>query len=1004
MSRGNKSTRKAKSPSHQLVDAGTTPVKNDTWFFVTCGLIIFAAGLLCWRASNSEIRRAELALSRSEFHEALTLAEVALRSEPTSSRGLVVAGLACVALKNPTAAYQYLTRVSNSDRTLLGIAQRQLGEIAFAAGRVSEAETWLRKAREAAPDDPRVLDQLIYLLTLEGRTWEARNLIFEQFRAGRVNSNYVTLISNRKSSLANAKDFAKRCLSVVPNDLLPNLPVAIDAWQDNQHEKVIELTEAILRKHPGSIDAASLLFNVLVETGDFDKAERVHARLPVTLEDRPDVWVGRGILEEKRGQLKSAVRCFGEALRRDPNITRANLHLAQSLTQLGLPEIAAPFADRANRLAKLQPQLAVNLSELDLGKFRSIVEQLESLGRDWEAAAWCRLILLETGAMPDWARVTEHRLHQALSASNTFTTDAKNPILNLDLSQFPLPSQNKKVVEPSKSVVPAIDLSRSATFRDDAVNCGLSFTYRNGASPGDIETMYEMNGGGVAVLDYDGDHWPDLFFTEGGLLPPNLSDGSRCDQLFRNVSTSATTSSVHATKCFLNVSTEVGINDVGYGQGVAVGDFDNDGFPDLYVGNIGSNQLYRNNGDGTFSDFTSKSGTQAGGWTSSCVFADLNQDGFPDLYVVTYLEGEELAQRTCNKQKHPRCAPLDFQAQQDRLYLNLGDGQFRDVTEASGVVAPDGRGLGVVAADFDGSHRLSLFVGNDMSANFYFRNQTTSQDSIAFQEQALQAGLAFDDQGAAKACMGVAAGDYNGDGRLDLFVTNFYRQFNDLYVQQPDGSFRDLSRKSNLANDSFQMLGWGTQFIDGELDGFPDLILANGHVHEPSDPQVPYRMKPQYYRNFGNERFAEVSSSVLGTFFESEHHGRSLARIDWNRDGREDVCITHLNEPVALLTNQTEPHGTFLAVRLVGVRSSRDPIGATVKVVVGEKTFQRQLIAGDGFQASNERKLIFGLGDAQSIDSLEVNWPTGSTQTFQRIKANQELRIVEEGSHSLFVP
>lgn len=1004
MSRRNKSSRKTTSPSNQLIESATTPIRKDTWFLVTSGLLIFVAGLLCWRVSNLEIRRAEIALSRHEFHEALMLAEVALRSEPTSSRGLVVSGLACVALKNPTAAYQYLMRVSDSDRTLLGVAQRQLGEIALDAGRISEAEAWLRKAREAAPDDPMVLDQLIYLLTLEGRTWEARSLIFDQFRAGRVNSNYVTLISNRKSSLANAKDFARRCLSVVPNDLLPNLPVAIEAWRDNQLEKVIELTEAILRKHPESVDAASLLFNVFVETGDFDKAERVHARLPVTSEDRPDVWVGRGILAEKQGQLTSAVRCFGEALRRDPNTARANLHLAQSLTQLGLTKVAEPFADRANRLAKLQPLLAVNLSELDLGKIRSIVEQLESLGRDWEAAAWCHLILLETGFMPEWASITERRLHQALSASNTFTTDAKNPVLNLDLSQFPLPSQNKKIVEPSNSVVPKIDLSRSATFRDDAVNCGLSFTYRNGASSGDIETMYEMNGGGVAVLDYDGDHWPDLFFTQGGLLPPNSSDGSRCDQLFRNVSTRAATSSVHATKCFLNVSSEAGINDVGYGQGVTVGDFDNDGFPDLYVGNIGSNQLYRNNGDGTFTDFTSSSGTQAGGWTSSCVFADLNQDGLPDLYVVTYLEGEELAQRICNKQKHPRCAPLDFQAQQDRLYLNLGDGQFRDVTETSGAVAPDGRGLGVVAADFDGSHRLSLFVGNDMSANFYFRNQTRSQDSIAFQEQALLAGLAFDDQGAAKACMGIAAGDYNGDGRLDLFVTNFYRQFNDLYVQQPDGSFRDLSRKANLANDSFQMLGWGTQFIDAELDGFPDLILANGHVHEPSDPDVPYRMRPQYYRNLGNEKFAEVSSFMLGQFFESEHHGRSLARIDWNRDGREDVCITHLNEPVAILTNETEPHGNFLAVHLVGVRSSRDAIGATVKVVAGEKIFQRQLVAGDGFHASNERKLVFGLGDTHWIDTLEVNWPTGSTQTFQRIKANQEFLIVEERSLNLIVP
>lgn len=993
MSRRHKPNRKS-SPLDSSTTKPALLSATDSRQLVVLGLVVIITVLWFTSVSNSDIRKAELALSRGDYREALELSDKELQSHPLSGRALAVASSACIARKDPAAALAYLNRVPDGERRFIGGAQSQFGRLALEAGHVSEAEEWLRKSLEAAPNDPAALDQLIYLLALEGRTWEARQLIFERLRSGAVNSNYLILVSSRKSSLANPAKFAASCFAAVPNDPLPYLALANQAWRDNQPAEARNLLEKVLQKYPQSVDAHSLLFEVLVETGTPEDVELVRDRLPSAADDRSEVWLSKGIWAEKQGQLKSAARCFWEALRRDPNTPRANYHLSQVLTLLGMTEQSIPFADRANRLTKLSLQIDVNPSELNVDKIRSIVEQLEFLGRDWEAAGWCQLVLLESGALPNWARSTQRRLHRTLMSSSTYTTTSKNPAYRLDLSQFPLPEHHTSTPQ-SPSLRPSIDNDNSVAFQDVAAQTGLQFTYLNGASSGDLESMYEMNGGGVAVLDYDGDDWPDLFFTQGGRLPPAAFDPSQGDQLFRNLGGEPIESGNPPGKQFLNVSSQAGIQDIGYGQGVTVGDFDNDGFPDLYVGNIGANQLYHNNGDGTFSDVTVPSGTAAGGWTSSCVFADLNQDGLPDLYVVTYLGGDDLPHRPCSKRQRTRCAPLDYPAEQDRLYLNLGDGRFRDVTETSGLVAPDGRGLGVVAADFDGSHRLSLFVANDMSANFFFRNQTAVPEAIKFQEQGLLAGLAFDDQGNSKACMGVAAGDYNGDGRLDLFVTNFYRQFNDFYVQQPDGSFRDLSRKTNLANSSFLMLGWGTQFIDGELDGYPDLILTNGHVHDPLDPQIPYRMPPQYYRNQGNETFAEIPGQVLGEFFQREHLGRSLVRIDWNRDGREDVCISHLNEPVALLTNRAKHPGNYLSFRLIGVDSSRDAIGSSVRIRVGQQTWIRQLTAGDGFHASNERLLVFGLGKQRQVDSVEVTWPTGARQNFQNLEVNQEWLLIE---------
>jgi len=259
-------------------------------------------------------------------------------------------------------------------------------------------------------------------------------------------------------------------------------------------------------------------------------------------------------------------------------------------------------------------------------------------------------------------------------------------------------------------------------------------------------------------------------------------------------------------------------------------------------------------------------------------------------------------------------------------------------------------------------------------------------------------GLAFDRDGAAQACMGVAAGDADQDGLLDLFITNYFRESNTLYQQQ-GGMFVDATRPAGLREASFSWLGFGTQFLDADLDGLLDLVITNGHVDDYSKVGQPFEMPPQLFRNRGQAHFQELASQDLGLYFQQRYRGRGLARLDWNRDGREDFVVSHLDAPVALLTNQTKQHGNHLAVQLVGTASSRDAIGSRVTVTSGDNSWTAQLTAGDGYQASNQRQLVFGLGQNHQPDKLTVHWISGATQTFTNLPLNSEIRIVE-GQHS----
>jgi hypothetical protein len=374
----------------------------------------------------------------------------------------------------------------------------------------------------------------------------------------------------------------------------------------------------------------------------------------------------------------------------------------------------------------------------------------------------------------------------------------------------------------------------------------------------------------------------------------------------------------------------------------------------------------------------------------------LNGDSLPDVYDVTFLDGEDVFTRICRSNDGvPRsCAPAGFAAAPDHVYFNRGDGTFGEVTQELGFEAADGDGLGIVVADFDGSGHMGIFVGNDGRANFFFAPTSTAKGDLHWQEIGVLSGLAYDDSGAAQACMGVAAGDPNNDGRVDLFVTNFYNESNTLYVNLGPNVFTDRARSSGLREPSWSLLGFGTQFLDADLDGWEDLIVTNGHVDDFTHKQIPFKMRPQFFQN-RNARFSERFGKDLGPFFDQPKLGRGLAKLDWNRDGRTDIAVSNIGDPASLLTNQTHNAGCGLGLRFTGTKGSRDAIGTRVVLVAKGARLERQLTAGDGYQSCNERRLEFGLGEDRTTVDLEVHWPGGMVEKFPDVETGTEYRVVE---------
>jgi hypothetical protein len=531
-------------------------------------------------------------------------------------------------------------------------------------------------------------------------------------------------------------------------------------------------------------------------------------------------------------------------------------------------------------------------------------------------------------------------------------------------------------------------------FVDIAAAAGIDF--RRYDDIRGLHRIIESNGGGVALFDFDSDGWLDVFLTNGcrlaaGTEPVPEREEIHSNEFYRNLGRGS----------FVKVTNPAGLTSHGYSQGCAVGDYDNDGFDDLYVTAFGRNCFWRNNGDGTFSDVTHETRTGVSVWSSSVAFADFNRDGNLDLYVVNYLQESQQSPKQCENPASPdgyvTCPPTVYRAEDDVLFLADGRGGFRDATVESGVNGVDGKGLGVVVFDADLDSRPDIYVANDGMPNFLYLNSGATGDELKFDEQAAFWGCAINAGGAAEASMGVACGDMDGDGRSDLFITHFYTETNTMY-RNGERWFEDVTRSTGLGAASRQLLGFGTEFIDFDNDRWLDLFVTNGHIDDmrwrPGHP--PYKMPPQFFVNRGAGSFVDASR-WSGDYFAQTWLGRGAAAGDIDNDGDLDLAVSHQLAPAALLRNDTDTSSKSVMLKLIGsAASNRSAIGSRIEVEGFDTSYVREVVGGGSYQSSSDRRVHLGMSEREVIQ-IRVVWPSGEVSSWQNTPPGSYFAIESSG-------
>ncbi len=536
-------------------------------------------------------------------------------------------------------------------------------------------------------------------------------------------------------------------------------------------------------------------------------------------------------------------------------------------------------------------------------------------------------------------------------------------------------------------------------FRNVAKEIGVDFQRFDDISK--LHRIIEGNGGGVAAFDFDADGWLDIFFTNGCRLPRTSGDTEHSNQVFQN----------DGTGQFRLVTSPAGLSWHGYCHGCAVGDYDQDGFEDLYVTAFGKNCLWHNQGDGTFTNASKSLDSEVDVWSSSAAFGDLNGDGDLDLYVANYLHTTDDPPELCPVPDSPdgvvACPPTVFAAEDDVLFISHGDGTFGDATRASGVTGRDGKGLGVLIFDANHDQRLDVYVANDGMPNFLYLNETTaptvevSSATAQFHEVAAEFGVAVNEQGTAESSMGVAHGDADRDGWTDILITHFITETNTFYRNLEGKGFSDETRESGLGPPSRQSLGFGTEFLDFDNDSWLDLFVAAGHIDDLrwNALTLQYAMPPQFYRNERNGRFVEVSA-WSGRYFESLWLGRGVAQGDFDNDGMVDLIVSHQLSPSAVLRNETATDHKSVVLKLIGRTSNRSAIGARIEVEGLGAPLVREIVGGGSYQSASDTQVHIGLGTAVAAARVRIYWPSGAVDELDDVPAGRYF-LIEGNNPSL---
>jgi hypothetical protein len=704
--------------------------------------------------------------------------------------------------------------------------------------------------------------------------------------------------------------------------------------------------------------------------------------------------MARGAWASHRQDHLDAVRCFAEAIVREPGELLAHDRIAQSLDAAGLADESERFRQRGIEIDRLLQQTAVFLSDREGGlkAMAEISRLLGQMGRPVESLEWLRLALERMGSPSD--AMAQYRTALTQLRDTDFQASTRATLLcDLDLKQFPL----KDLRAPTDNTTPTEEMTASPStqrsgaqaippsFVNVADQVGIKFTYRNAEAPVTRELlMFQQIGAGVACFDYDWDGRVDFYIGQGASDPPT-GRGSMPNLLTRNLGDR-----------FVDVTSIASCDDRNYTTGITAGDWNQDGFLDLVVANLQLNRLLINQGDGTFRQHEGDPVWNQPMYTASVAMADVTTDHLSDLVEVNYFDDVKIFDPV---QHHPDGtpvrlpAPLHFQPAVDRVFVSIGDGSMGGRVLGDPEQPLASTGLGVLITDLDGKGANEIFVANDHRANHLWEQVAGSQ--LRWNNTGALRGVAYGARGMALGSMGIAAADFDQNGRLDLHVTNFENQWSNQFMQNGEGYFEDLVVAYGLAEPTYEMVGFGTQAIDYDNNATTDLVIGNGHIDElAATGTTPFAMPTQLFSHDGTA-FRQLE--VLGddAYWKSGHLTRAVARCDWNCDGRMDVVATDLNQPFVLLENRTPTPWHWLQLRLVGAASERDAIGTTIVAHFGGQTVTTVIQAGDGYMCKNESIVSFGLAENTQLDRLEVRWPAGQVQVLTQLAADHRWLIVE---------
>jgi predicted Zn-dependent protease len=852
-------------------------------------------------------------------------------------------------------------------------------------GNFVAAESNLISAIDAKPTDPTPRRLLAQILNAQGRRQRASEQVRELLRMRAATHHEVLSLIDQSGPfmLASFEPFA--------STKKPSLFTLGEARMryigfNESPDKILDMLRPLLDSFPTEASLFAFFSRVLADTGRVQQWQELSDRFPADIDQQSEYWRSLGDVLAIQQKHDEAIRAFGEAIRIDPTDRQALRLLVQSLDVLGKlneaekPRKALDDLDQIFRLAK----------DADADQAMSISSKLQDLLRPWEAEAW-RIQSAKLGGWVDVAisesnqRVATIAAWEQKSQPERIRDAALQKMLGFDIRQWPMPDiQLAKKSTPS-NLSPDTTVLKDFRFADIAKSVGIDTTFHSGLDPNSsVFYAHQVNGGGMAAIDYDLDGRCDLYIAQAG-GPPNDSNGSKANQLYR----------LNTDGIYVDVTEATHTGDRGYGQGVCVGDVNQDGFPDIVVANIGQNVIYINQGDGTFVDATDRLLDNGERWTSSIGLADLNGDHLPELIEINYIDDPESFRVRCDADYLP-CQPQRFNTALDRIHLANADGTFGAWPQFDSNNRHPKLGFGLVIANFDRQFGNDFFVSNDGDLNHFWASTgaaTPGTGPFELVESAGIRGCSVGRGGNSQACMGIAFGDFNRDSTLDLHVTNFHKESVNLFMQSKAGYFSDDAVKFGLYEPSFGVLGFGSQSADFDNDGWPDLAVLNGHVFDARDANIPYRMRPQLFAG-SQTGFTLYDSDAAGVYWQTEQLGRTLVMLDWNRDGRIDLLANHLDLPVALLQNQS-PIMNWVQFELVGVLSERDAIGAEISVTAGDEVWTHWQIGGDGYMCTNEPIIHFGLGDAAEIDQVVVTWPSGHQQTFRNVAINRRWLVVE---------